>query len=215
MASTLILNLPAPELRENFFLLFKPPSLWYIIMTAWTHQHTYYLLCVYARSCSTLCDHVVCSPPGSSVHGILQARILVGCQFLFHIISFILTIIPRGKQMPSGIQARLLITLISIRPNSWDLHEWPGGRVVRTSRVKGWKAHSCCFLALTAQHQWFLGNSLMKPNCRKPSSDHFSTVHGKMREGQLGDWMKSSTLSSTPPIYVHINGAEQTLRNLR
>lgn len=116
--------------------------------------------------------------------------------------------------MPSGIQARLLITLIFIRPNSWDLCEWPGGRVVRTSRVKGWKAHSCCFLALTAQHQWFLGNSLMKPNCRKPSSDHFSTVHGKMREGQLGDWMKSSTPSSTPPIYVHINGAEQTLRNL-
>ena len=27
-------------------------------------------------SCPTLCDPVVCSPPGSSVHGILQARIL-------------------------------------------------------------------------------------------------------------------------------------------
>ena len=29
-----------------------------------------------ARSCPTLCDPVDCSPPGSSVHGILQARIL-------------------------------------------------------------------------------------------------------------------------------------------
>ena len=29
-----------------------------------------------AQSCPTLCDHVDCSPPGSSVHGILQARIL-------------------------------------------------------------------------------------------------------------------------------------------
>ena len=29
-----------------------------------------------AQSCSTLCDRVDCSPPGSSVHGILQARIL-------------------------------------------------------------------------------------------------------------------------------------------
>ena len=28
------------------------------------------------QSCPTLCDPVVCSPPGSSVHGILQARIL-------------------------------------------------------------------------------------------------------------------------------------------
>ena len=29
-----------------------------------------------AQSCLTLCDPVNCSPPGSSVHGILQARIL-------------------------------------------------------------------------------------------------------------------------------------------
>ena len=29
-----------------------------------------------AQSCPTLCDPVDCSPPGSSVHGILQARIL-------------------------------------------------------------------------------------------------------------------------------------------
>ena len=26
--------------------------------------------------CPTLCDHMDCNPPGSSVHGILQARIL-------------------------------------------------------------------------------------------------------------------------------------------
>ena len=29
-----------------------------------------------AQSCSTRCDTMDCSPPGSSVHGILQARIL-------------------------------------------------------------------------------------------------------------------------------------------
>ena len=29
-----------------------------------------------AQSCPTLCDSMDCSPPGSSVHGILQARIL-------------------------------------------------------------------------------------------------------------------------------------------
>ena len=36
-------------------------------------------MCVYAKShqpCSTLFDPVACSPPGSSVHGILQTRIL-------------------------------------------------------------------------------------------------------------------------------------------
>jgi len=29
-----------------------------------------------AQSCLTLCNSMDCSPPGSSVHGILQARIL-------------------------------------------------------------------------------------------------------------------------------------------
>jgi len=39
-------------------------------------------VCIYifiydrAQSCLTLCDPMECSPPGSSVHGILQARIL-------------------------------------------------------------------------------------------------------------------------------------------
>ena len=34
--------------------------------------------CVYLKSvCLTFCDPMDCSPPGSSVHGILQARILV------------------------------------------------------------------------------------------------------------------------------------------
>ena len=35
------------------------------------------------QSCPTLCDPVDCSPPGSSVHGILQARILECVAFPF------------------------------------------------------------------------------------------------------------------------------------
>ena len=34
-------------------------------------------------SCLTLCDPVDCSPPGSSVHGILQARVLEWVAILF------------------------------------------------------------------------------------------------------------------------------------
>ena len=33
-------------------------------------------MCTHAQSCTTLCDPMDCSPPGSSVYGILQARIL-------------------------------------------------------------------------------------------------------------------------------------------
>ena len=32
--------------------------------------------CSVAKSCPTLCDSIDCSPPGSSVHGILQSRIV-------------------------------------------------------------------------------------------------------------------------------------------
>ena len=34
------------------------------------------LICLCAQSCLTLCDPMDCSPPGSSLHGISQARIL-------------------------------------------------------------------------------------------------------------------------------------------
>ena len=35
-----------------------------------------YVACVLvAQSCPNLCDPMDCSPPGSSVHGVLQARI--------------------------------------------------------------------------------------------------------------------------------------------
>ena len=36
-----------------------------------------------AQSCPTLCDPLDCSPPGSSVHAILQARILEGVAISF------------------------------------------------------------------------------------------------------------------------------------
>ena len=36
----------------------------------------YMLLLKHTQSCPTLCNPMDCSPPGSSIHGILQARIL-------------------------------------------------------------------------------------------------------------------------------------------
>ena len=47
-------------------------------------SHANFPLCVLvAQSCPTLCDPMDCSPPGSSVHGILQARILEWIAILF------------------------------------------------------------------------------------------------------------------------------------
>ena len=38
--------------------------------------HHHYYCCLVATLCPTLCDPMGCSLPGSSVHGISQARIL-------------------------------------------------------------------------------------------------------------------------------------------
>ena len=41
--------------------------------TVWFDSYPWYVV---AQSCPTLCDPMDCSPPGSSVHGIFQARML-------------------------------------------------------------------------------------------------------------------------------------------
>ena len=61
----------------------KPQALaWHKLMQLWWHLYFCALLflttccCSVAQSCPTLCNPMKSSPPGSSIHGILQARIL-------------------------------------------------------------------------------------------------------------------------------------------
>ena len=60
-----------------------------------------------AQSCSTLCDPMDCSPPGSSVHGILQARILEWVAM----ISSRGSSPPRDRTQVSGICREILISV--------------------------------------------------------------------------------------------------------
>ena len=59
-----------------------------------------------AQSCPTLCDPMDCSPPGSSVRGILQARILGWIAILFSRVSFQ----PRIKPSSPALQADSLLS---------------------------------------------------------------------------------------------------------
>ena len=52
------------------------PKMIIIILTNTVEAHYEICCCVVTKSCLTLCDPMDCSPPGSSVHGISQARIL-------------------------------------------------------------------------------------------------------------------------------------------
>ena len=49
--------------------------------------------CAHAQSCPTLCDFMDCSPPGSSVHGIIQARILEWVTISFFILCALVMVI--------------------------------------------------------------------------------------------------------------------------
>ena len=49
---------------------------------------SYVQVCLAAQSCSTLCDPMDCSSPGSSVHGILQARALEWAAIAFSTLLF-------------------------------------------------------------------------------------------------------------------------------
>ena len=59
--------------------LLTPRSLPFLLYFCLALKTLYFIICIHAQSCQsclTLCNPRDCSSPGSSVHGILQARIL-------------------------------------------------------------------------------------------------------------------------------------------
>ena len=71
-----------------------------------------------AQSCPTLCDPVDCSPPDSSVHGILQARILEWVAISFS----------RGSSLPRDL---IHVSRIAGRHfNLWATRECPNYRTI-------------------------------------------------------------------------------------
>ena len=117
------------------------------------------------QSCLTLCDPIDCSRPGSSVHGILQATILVWVPFP-----------SPGDHPDSGIEPRCLALEVDSLPS-----ESPGKRLnkamfhvklkhctVFLKHVKSWTPHYCICrgsseqwlgqqVYLTPRQQWALG----------------------------------------------------------
>ena len=79
-----------------------------------------------AQSCLTLCEPMDCSPPGSSIHGILQARILEWVAISFSRGS----LQPRDQTQVSHIAGR--------RFNLWTVRSvrWPGVPLTITGNTK-------------------------------------------------------------------------------
>ena len=75
---------------------------------ACAHMHTYLV----ARSCTTVCDPMDCSPSGSSVHGIFHARIL----------EWVAIASSRGSPWPRGWTQN--ISCISCITSLYDCATW-------------------------------------------------------------------------------------------
>ena len=70
-----------------------------------------------AQSCMTLCDPVDCSPPGFSVHGILQARVL----------EWVAIASSKGSSQPRGLNLHLLcLLLLHCRHTLYPVSHWGG-----------------------------------------------------------------------------------------
>ena len=61
----------SPNLGFSDIRNYSSNKIIYFLLTGYFFASTFY-----TTSCLTLCNPVNCSPPGSSVHGILQARVL-------------------------------------------------------------------------------------------------------------------------------------------
>ena len=61
--------------------------------------------CLVTKSCLTLCDPMDCSPPGSSVHGISQARILKWIAISFSRASYWPSCVSRASSWPSCVSS--------------------------------------------------------------------------------------------------------------
>ena len=79
-------------------------------------------MCMHAQLCPTLCNPMYCSPPGSSVHGISQARILEWVAILFS----------RG---PSWPRDQICISCIG----RWILYHWATREALRYLNSQAWK----------------------------------------------------------------------------
>ena len=69
--------------------------------TAWVLEISVLCCAKLLQSCLTLCDPMDCSPPGSSVHGILQPRILEWVTILFSRGSYNPGVEPRSPVWPT------------------------------------------------------------------------------------------------------------------
>ena len=107
------------KLKYNWFILLckfqvHTAKEFYIYVYIHIHIHTHIYVCVYAHLCLTLCSPMDCSPSGSSVHEISQARILEWVAISLHSLLYIYICIYRERHTHTYIHILIYSKILSI-----------------------------------------------------------------------------------------------------
>ena len=96
------------QVSLDFLLLYSSPLWWKgHLFLCLSSRRSY--VCEVAQSCPTLCNSMDCSLPGSSIHGIFQARVLEWVAISFSRGSSL----PRDQTWVSRIVGRLLTVWVT------------------------------------------------------------------------------------------------------
>ena len=120
---------------------------------------------IVTQSCLTLCGHIDCSPPGSSVHGIFQARIL----------EWVAIFCSRGSSQIRTEPASLVFPALV---GGFFTSAPPGKPTIE--RVTGRKARGLQTEEIACECQTFL--SLLRGR-RKQTSDIFFLLYTNLKGG--------------------------------
>ena len=129
------------------------------------------VLCLVTQWCLTLCDPLDCSPPGSSVHRILQARTLGQGVVPFS----------RGSSQPG------------IKPEALASPALAGGFITTSATWEALSVKDVCLCVRALVTQWCL--TLCDPlDCSPPGS----SVHGIL-QARILEWVAISLLQGDLP----------------
>ena len=165
-----------------------------------------------AQSCPTLCDPMDCSPPGSSVHGIFQARLLEWVAISFSSRSSQ----PRDRTRVSHTAGRRFTNYILIREYLPTLKSW--GYFLHLQNILF--LFSLTFkptIHLKLIFAYVIGNKFLHfpyeyPNDPKPYTNHLCTTEPffiiKICESVSGLHRQSTNLMVSPyanaPCFINI-----------
>ena len=110
------------------------------------------------QACLILCGPMDCSPPGSSVHGILQATILEGGA------HFLLQIFPTQGSNPGLLHCKQILYHLSHQGSPLLEPMGPRGQDVTTENQRPAMLITSLLQCLSSRDTWFLsGQSLAGP----------------------------------------------------